>query len=131
MLEQAHGLALYNLRHHVAQHGADGIEAFVRLADVREAHVVEQNLLHDEDGHRLGELAARLHDAQTERDNLGAEQEGNDVGIVVLLDQRANDAQRRQAQILKRPRLGRRVEKGIEKERNVRCKGGETGKGVS
>jgi hypothetical protein len=42
-----------------------------RLADILQARVVKQNLLHDEGRDSLGELASRLHDPQTQRDDLG------------------------------------------------------------
>ena len=112
VLEEADRLVLDELGDHVAEHGADGEEALVRLADVGEADVVEQDLLHDEDGDRLAELGARLHDAQAQRDDLGREQEVDHLGRVVL-DQRADDAQRRQAQVLERPRARRRVEERV------------------
>lgn len=56
MLEQADGLLLYKLVDHVAEHGADSVETLVRLADVRKPNVVQENLLHNEDGDRLAEL---------------------------------------------------------------------------
>lgn len=37
-------------------------ESLVRLTDVGQAGLVQQDLLQDEGGHRLGQLAARLHD---------------------------------------------------------------------
>lgn len=120
MLQQADRLLLDELRHHVAEHGADGVEALVRVADVGEAHVVEQDLLHDEDRDRLAQLRARLHDAQTQRDDLGREQEVDHLGRIVL-DERADDAERGEAQVFERAGLGGGVEEGIEEERNVRC----------
>ena len=85
MLEQADGLGVHQLSDHIAEDGADGVEALVCLADVPEAGFVEEDLLNDEDGNGLGELGARLHDAQAERDDLGGQEEVNDGIVVVLL----------------------------------------------
>lgn len=64
VLEQTYCLLVDERLHHVAEDGADGVEALVRLTDVVESHVVEEDLLHDEDGDGFGKLAARLHDAE-------------------------------------------------------------------
>lgn len=45
-------------------------EALIRVANVLKPEVVEQNLLYNEGGHRLGELCARFHNPEAERDNL-------------------------------------------------------------
>ncbi len=95
MLQEPDGLLFDELRDHVAKHGADGVEALVRVADVGEAHVIEQDLLHDEDGHRLAELRPGLHDAQTQRDDLGRQQEVDHLRRVVL-DQGPDHAERRE-----------------------------------
>ena len=99
MLEQAHRLGLDELGNHIAQDGADGVEALVGGADVVEAVVVEEDLLHDEDGDRLAKLGASLHDAQAQRDDLGRQEKVDHLGRVVL-DKGADDAQARQAQVL-------------------------------
>lgn len=54
------------------------------MADVGESHVVQQNLLHDERGHRLGQFTASLHDTETERDDLRLQQEVDDIRVVNL-----------------------------------------------
>ncbi len=59
-------------------------EALVCLADVLKARVVEENLLDNECGDCAGELAARLHDAQAQRDELGGQQEAHHVRLVRL-----------------------------------------------
>lgn len=64
VLEQAHSLSLHQLVNHVAQHSSHCIEAFVGMADVREASLVEQNLLNDEDCDGLGEFGTGFHDAE-------------------------------------------------------------------
>lgn len=70
---------------HVAQHGSYRIESLVGLADVSETQIVKQDLLDDKDGHRLGQLRASLHDPETKGDNLGREQEVDDIRVVILL----------------------------------------------
>lgn len=105
-------------------------EAVVGLADVREAAVVEQDLLQDERGHGLAQLRARLHDAQAQRNDLGGEQEGDHL-LLVRLDQRPNHAQTGQAQVLERTGLGGGVQERVEEERDVRLQEDGTGLGVA
>lgn len=92
MLQQPDSLLIHKLRDHIAQHRPDRIKPLVRLANVLQAHIVQQNLLHDEDGDGFAQLAAGLHDAQAQRDDLGREQEVDDVRGVVF-DQRADHAE--------------------------------------
>jgi hypothetical protein len=87
MLQQPYRLALHQLVYHIAQHSADSVKAFVRLADIGEPEVVEEDLLDDEDGDGFGEFGAGLHDAEAEGDDLGGEEEVDDVGVVVLLEE--------------------------------------------
>lgn len=101
MLQKADRLLLHQLRHHVAEYSADGVEPLIGMAYVAKAGIVQKYLLNDENGDRLAELRAGLHDPKTERYNLRGQQEIDDLGGIIL-DQRANDTQRRQAQILKR-----------------------------
>ena len=54
------------------------------MTDIREASLVKEDLLHDENGNRLGEFRAGLHDAETEGDDLGRKKEV-DYGVVVIL----------------------------------------------
>lgn len=84
MLEQPHRLLLDELCDHVAQDGADRVESLVGGADICQADIIQQDLLDDKDGHRLAQLRARLHDTQAEGDDLGGEQEVDDVRRVVL-----------------------------------------------
>ena len=85
MLEQSHSLSLNELVHHVAEHSSNGVETFVCLANVRQSGLVEQDFLNNEDGDGLGELGARLHDAQAEGYDLGRQEEVYDSVVVVLL----------------------------------------------
>lgn len=119
MLKKASSLRLDELRHHVAEDGANSVEALVSSANVVEAIVIKQNLLHNEDGDSLAKFRASLHDSQAERDNLGGEEEVDDFRGVVL-DERANHTEARESQVFKRPRLGCRVEERVEEERDVR-----------
>ena len=88
MLQETHRLSLNELIDHVAEYGADGVEAFVRVADVGQASLVEQYLLDDEDGDGLGQLRACLHDAQTQWNDLRGQEEVDDGSVVVLLRRR-------------------------------------------
>ena len=74
MFQQADCLSLDKLVDHVAQNHANGIETLVSVANVRQPRVVQEDLLHDEDGHGFGELGTFLHDAQAEGDELGGEE---------------------------------------------------------
>jgi hypothetical protein len=119
VLEQTDSLLLDQLVDHVAEDGADGVEAFVRLADVGEASVVEEDFLDDEDGDGLAQLGAGLHDAEAQRDDLSRKEEVDDLGGVVL-DQGADDAQRGQTKVLERARLGGGIQEWVEEEGDVR-----------
>ena len=50
MLEQSDCLDLDKATDHVAQDRADGVEALVSGADIVQASVVQEDLLHDENG---------------------------------------------------------------------------------
>ena len=60
------------------------IESLCSSAYVVQTRVVKQDFLHDEGGHRPGELGPDLHDAQTEGDDLGLQQEVHHLGVVHL-----------------------------------------------
>lgn len=47
---------LNKLSDHVTENSPDGVEPFICSADVIEPTVIEEDLLHDEDGHRLAEF---------------------------------------------------------------------------
>ena len=87
VLEETHCLCLDKLIHHVAEYCADGVKAFVCVAYVREARLVEEDLLNNEDRDCLGEFGSSLHDAQAKGDDFRREQEMNDRVIVILLVQ--------------------------------------------
>lgn len=92
------------MSNHVAQDGSHGVKSLVRGTDVVESIVIEQDLLHDENGHSLAKLRASLHDAEAQRYYLCGKEEVDDVGGVIL-DQGANDAKARESQIFKGSRL--------------------------
>jgi hypothetical protein len=99
MLQQADSLLLHKLVDHVAKDGANRVEALVSLANVCQTDIVEQDLLDDKDCHSLAEFRACLHDTKAERDDLGCQEEVDDLGGVIL-DKRADDTKRGQAKIL-------------------------------
>jgi hypothetical protein len=90
MLQQTDSLLLDELVDHVAKDGADGVKAFVGLADVRQADIIQQDLLHDKDRDGLAEFGAGLHDTKTEWDDFGCQEEIDDLGGVIL-DKCTND----------------------------------------
>lgn len=119
MLEEPSRLGLNELSNHVAEDSADGVEALVGSADIVEAVIVEEDLLDDEDGHGLTKFRARLHDAQAERDDLGCEEEVDDLGRIIL-NEGADNTQASETKVFERSRLGGGVEEGVEEEGNVR-----------
>jgi hypothetical protein len=100
MLEQSDGLLLDELVDHVAEDSADGVEALVRLADVGQTDIVQEDLLDDEDGNGLGKLGSGFHNAQAQRDDLGCEEEVDDFARVVL-DKSANHTKGCKTEVLK------------------------------
>lgn len=48
MLEQSDSLSFHELVHHVAEDGADGVEALIGMAYVRQAGFIQKDLLHNE-----------------------------------------------------------------------------------
>jgi predicted fused transcriptional regulator/phosphomethylpyrimidine kinase len=53
MLQEPNSLCLNELVDHVAEDGADGVEPLVRVADIRQARLVQKNLLNDKDSDRF------------------------------------------------------------------------------
>jgi hypothetical protein len=102
VLKEADGLLLDELVDHIAENSTDGIEALIGLADVREANVIQQNLLHDEDSDSLAQLRTGLHDTETQRDDLGCQKEVDHFRRIIL-NECANDTKRCEAEVLKRP----------------------------
>lgn len=119
MLQQPSRLLFHQLSDHVAQDSTDGVEPLVRRADVVETVVVEQYLLHDENGDRLAKLRPRLHDPQAQRDDLCRQEKVDHLGRVIL-DQGADNTEGGQTEIFEWARLGCRVEERVKEERDVR-----------
>lgn len=118
MLQQSDGLALLQLHNHITQYGAHSVEALIGLADIVETHIIEEYLLHNEDGDSLAEFRASLHDSQAEWDNLGGEEKVDDIGGVVL-DKGANDAKRGETEVFEGSGLRGCVKEWVEEERDV------------
>lgn len=121
-------MRLDELLDHVREDRPDGVEPLVRLADVAESYLVEEDLLDDEDGDRFRQLRTRLHDPKAEGDDFGREEEVDDVAVIVLLDEGSDDAEGGEAEVLERTSLGSRVEEGVEEEGDVGAE--EEGAGV-
>jgi hypothetical protein len=118
MFEQADCLLFHQLGNHVTKNGAHSIKPLISLTDVGESSVIQQNLLHDEDGHGLAQLRSSLHDAQAERNDLRGQQEVDNLSRVIL-HQSPNDAKTSQPKILERTRLRRRIQKWVQEEGDV------------
>jgi hypothetical protein len=88
VFQQPNRLCLYKLIDHVAQHSTNRIEPFVGVTYVRQAGLIQKNLLDDENGNCFGELGASFHYAQTKWDYLGRKEEMNNSVVVILLERR-------------------------------------------
>jgi len=53
MLQEPNSLRLDELVDHVAEDGADGVEPLVCVAYIRQARLVQKNLLNDKDSDRF------------------------------------------------------------------------------
>jgi hypothetical protein len=112
------------------------------MANIRQPRLVEQDLLDDEDGDRLGQLGTCLHDAEAERDDLCRKKEVYDCVVVVLLhlggtigenwigearkrkkahlDEGAYDTEGGETKVFKGAGFGSRIQERIKKERYMR-----------
>lgn len=93
-------------------------EALVSLAYVRQADLVEQNLLEHERGDGSAELRAGLHNAQQRRNDFRGQQVVHH-GLVVGLGQRAEHAQAAQAQVLELFCFRRGLQERVEQQRHI------------
>jgi len=116
VFEESDRLRLDELVDHVAEDGADGKEALVSVANIGQPRFVEQDLLDDEDGDRLGEFRAGLHDAEAEWNDLCGKEEVYDRVVVVLLDEGSYDAKGGETQVFKGTRFGSRIQERIKKD---------------
>lgn len=119
MFEQPHRLTLHNLTDHVTQHRPHRIKPLVGLADVRQSHIIQQDLLNDEDGYGLTEFRASLHDPEAERDDFGGEKESDYVGIIVLFYQSTDDTEGCETEVFERTSFAGGVEERVEEEWDV------------
>jgi len=101
MFEESDRLGFDELVDHVAEDRADGEEAFVGVTNIGEPGLVEEDLLDDEDRNRFGEFRAGFHDAETEWDDLGGEEEVYYRIVVVLLDESTDDTEGGEAEVFK------------------------------
>ena len=79
VLKKSCRLLLHKLRNHVAEDSSDSIETLVCSANVVQPVVIKKDLLHDEDRNSLAKLGAGLHDAEAQWNNLGSEEEVDNV----------------------------------------------------
>lgn len=79
MLQEPNRLLIDQLGYHVAEHSANRIESLVCLANVLQAHVVKQDLLDNENRNCLAKFRASLHDTKAKWDDLGGEEEVDDL----------------------------------------------------
>ena len=87
MLEQPDRLSLHQLVHHVTEDGPNSVESFICVTDVRQAGLIEKDLLDDEDSNGFRKFGSSFHDTQAQRDNFSREKEVDDRGVVILLMQ--------------------------------------------
>jgi hypothetical protein len=99
VLEQSDRLLLDQLSDHIAENGAHGIESLICRTNVRQANVIQKDLLYNKNGNGLAQFRAGLHDAETERNDLGGKEEVDDVRRVIL-NQGSDDTQRCEAKVL-------------------------------
>ena len=102
------------------------LEPVVGLADVEEARVVQEDLLHDEGGDGLAQLGAVVHDPQAEWDDLGGQEEVDHLPLVGL-DQGADHPEGGEPQVLEGSGLTLRFEEGVEIEGDLRQQEGLPG----
>lgn len=127
MLEQSHRLGLDQILDHDLQHINDGIEPLVGVANIIQAHLVEQNFLNNKNSDRLGKLGAMLHDPKAQRNDFGGEEEVDHLHVVrrrrgfvpCRLDEGADDPQRGQAEVFERARFRGCIEEWVEEQGEV------------
>jgi len=96
-------------------------ETFVSLAYVGESGLVQEDFLQDECGNCFREFASRLHDTQTQWDDFGGQQEGDDF-LVVGFDQCTDNTETRESEVLEGSSFACGVQKRVEEEGNLRLK---------
>jgi len=84
VLQQSCGLLLNELRDHVAKNSANSVETLIRSAYIIQPMVIKKDLLYNEYSDCLAELGPSLHDAKTERNDLGGKKEVDHIGRIIL-----------------------------------------------
>ena len=56
MFQQSNSLLFDELGDHIAKNSANSIKPFVRGTDIRQANIIEEDLLYDKDCHSLAQL---------------------------------------------------------------------------
>ena len=112
MLKEANCLLLNQLSDHIAEDCANGVEPLIGCANVRQANVIEKDLLDDENRNGFAQFRTGLHDAKAEGNDLRGEQEIDHVRGVIL-HQSPNDTQRGETKVFERAGLRGRVEEGV------------------
>lgn len=85
MLQKSDSLSFNQLIDHVAQHCSNSVEAFIGVADIGQASLIQEDLLNDEDGDSFRQFGSGLHDAKAEGYYFSGQQEVNNGAVIVLL----------------------------------------------
>ena len=117
------------VRDHGAEGVADGGEPLGGGADVPEPVVGLDHLLEDEGGDGAGELDAAVHGLEAERDEVGGEEEADDLGLVGL-HEGAEDAEAGEAEVVEGAGGVGGGEEGVEQQGEVGAEEGGAGVGV-
>lgn len=104
VLEKSDRLLLHQLSDHIAEDSAHRIEPLVCRANVCQANVVKKDLLNDEDGNSLAQLGPGLHNAKTQRDDLGRQEEVDHIRRIIL-HQCPDNAQRCETKVFEGARF--------------------------
>jgi len=119
VLEQSDSLSLYQLGDHVGQNGPDSVETLVRVTDISQTGLVEQDLLDNEDCHSFRKLRSSFHNPEAKRDDFSGEQEVDYGGVVILLDESAYNPKGCQPEILEGASLRSCIKEGVQKQWKV------------
>ena len=103
---------------HVVEDRAYSKEPLCSHTEIVQAIIVQQDLLDDEGGDSLRQISATFHDPQTERYDLGLQQEV-DHRWVINLDQGANHSKRCESQVLKRSPFADCIQKWVQEQSDV------------
>ena len=105
VLQEPDSLRFNELANHIAKDSNDCEEPLVCMANIREARFVQKDLLNNEDCNRLRELRPSLHDPKTQGNNLCRKEEMDNLGVVILLDESADDTQGSKTKVFEGPGL--------------------------